>query len=138
VRRKLPEMLKLVPSVTTQLMEQLNLTEMVAFNADFDHIKGSHPKRGAKRDFVFRPHSGGGVEGSDLRQCPPEPTEAVFVFDKNNDGSGGHHAHLGSSMQDGVGTLPMLLTGGRRRFSSLRPISKVRGGEYHIAKLGEG
>jgi hypothetical protein len=53
-------MLKLVPSVTMELMEQLNLTEMVAFNADFDHIKGSHLKRGAKRDFAFRIHSGVG------------------------------------------------------------------------------
>jgi hypothetical protein len=38
---------------------------------------------------------------------------AVFVFNKNNDGSGGHQAHLVKSKQDGAGTLPMLhLVGG--------------------------
>jgi hypothetical protein len=55
---------------------------------------------------------GGGLEGSDLRQCLPEPSEAVFVFKENNDGSGGHHAHLVRSKQDGVGTLPMLRVAG--------------------------
>ncbi len=53
--------------------------------------------------------SGGGLEGSDLRRGLPEPSEAVFVFKENNDGSGGHQAHLVRSKQDGVGTLPMLL-----------------------------
>jgi hypothetical protein len=38
-----------------------------------------------------------------------------LCFDKNNDGPGGSHAHLVRSKQDGVGTLPMLLTGGWRR-----------------------
>jgi hypothetical protein len=31
---------------------------------------------------------------------------------ENNDGSGGHHAHLVRSKQDGVGTLSMLLLAG--------------------------
>jgi hypothetical protein len=56
--------------------------------------------------------SGGGLEGSDLRRCLPEPSNAVFVLTKNNDGEGGHHAHLVRSKQDGVGTLPMLRMAG--------------------------
>jgi hypothetical protein len=49
------------------------------------------------------------LEGSDLRRCLPAPSGAVFVLQENNDGSGGHHAHLVRSKQDGVGTLSMLL-----------------------------
>jgi predicted nucleic acid-binding protein len=37
---KLPEMLKLVTSVTIELMEQLNLMEIVSFDPDFDRIGG--------------------------------------------------------------------------------------------------
>ena len=59
------------------------------------------------------------MEGFDLRRWLPEPSKAVFVFKENNDGSGGHQAHLVKSKQDGVGTLPMLLAGGRRRSPAL-------------------
>src|SRR5918996_696432 len=60
--------------------------------------------------FSFLFSSGGGLEGSDLRRCPLDPS---LFSSENNDGSSGHQAHLVRSKQDGVGTLPMLrLAGG--------------------------
>jgi hypothetical protein len=51
---------------------------------------------------------GGGLEGSDLRRGLPAPSEAKSDLVKrsllplnNNDGSGGHQAHLVESKQDG-------------------------------------
>jgi hypothetical protein len=61
----------------------------------------------------------------------PEPSEAVFVFKENNDGSGGHQAHLVQSKQDGVGTLPMLLAGGRRRSVMLVTDIQLSSDDFH-------